>query len=218
MKKTSIVGIAARLAAGIALVSSTALTAQATVFGTIAGDTQPTDLDDMFLKMHKQFDNINAISYEMIAMINDKHLVDPISADGFDFKAIGAQMLAAGMITDTGIWTDTVTVIEGKGFAAYVDQLQKRMSVLDKLLGTVGVKISHWAELDEDDRIAAVMENTDANIIPALAQLHTAVVTFQSYAMIGVLTFAQMSYIDNDTSSLVLTAAVVDKQPVPADA
>jgi hypothetical protein len=218
MKKTSIVGIAARLAASIALMSSTALTAQSIVFGTIADDNEPDGLDDLFLKMHKQFDKTNHIARVLIDKIVDEKLVDPVSAYNFDFRAVGAQMFAAGRIADMKIWTDAASTIEAKGFAAYVDQVVVRMSMVDKLVTVTGAKVKHWATLSEDDRTAAVMKNSDENIIPALAQLQASVVNLQNYAMVGVLVFEQLSYIDNKTGLLVPTDAAAAKKLETVDA
>lgn len=219
MKKTSIVGIAARFAAGIALVSSTALTAQAAAFGTIAGDKEPNGIDDMFLKMRKQFEHINYDARELTGMINDQMLADPVTVDGFDFQTIGEQLFKSGMIADMAIWNDAATTMKSKkGFMAYIDQVQTRLSTLDQMLATIGSKIAHWATLSEDDRMAAVMNNTDDNIMPALAQLHAAVTMFGNYTMVGVIVFAQMSYDSTDTGALAPTDSVAAKQLEAADA
>lgn len=202
MKKT-IMTVSARLAAACALLSSTAMAVQASAFDTISGDNAPSDIDGIVMEMRQQLDPVNATLSELLGIIQERNLTDPISADNFDIDAVGAKFRAAGMISDVTVWNAAATVIEKNGFYGFIEEAKVQMSKLDQMLAATETKLSSWGMLDDDDRMSAIMNNDDTNIIMSLAVMQTSVIAFANFAMAGILIFAELSYVDLEAGSLV---------------
>ena len=195
MKKslTVVSGIAA-LGTAISMFVSTAAMAQATVLGVVSGDNEPKSIDNAFLELHQLLQPIDTAAHDVAMLIKtDK---DPVSLDAFDIDEVGQQFQAAGEITDMNAWRAAASLIQTRGFVAYLEELRMMNSKLDRLVADSNDTFSNWANQPAEDRLT----NTDA-ISAALATLSTSSTGLQNYAIAGMLVLKELTKRDHDITA-----------------
>lgn len=218
MKKTSILTVSARLAVAVSLFASSTSGLQASTFGIIAGDTSSTMLDDAVNGLRKQLQDVDHMTSEVIGLVNDDHLADPIALDGFDYTEVGAKLIELGFISNVDTFNRAAETIEAKGVIGFCEELKVEISKFDQLLAKTDRDLSAWARLDDDKRTEAILGNSDTNVMPALAKLQTATAQFHSFAQAGWMIFAELSYRDQPGTTSMTGYTATIEQPEPADA
>lgn len=201
MKKQTLA--ASRIAVSVALLCAATFATTAQAHNVVSNDADPSMVTNSVNTMRTELQNTFRAMDELVAVINADDLTDPVAIDDFDVNAARTRFLAAGLIADPTIWDDAAGIIEAKGFVPYIEDLKARMSKFDVLLAETGTKIGAWSELDSDDRIDAVINNTDHNIMVPLAQLQAQMTKLHGFAQVGLLVYAELSYTDNNVGSLI---------------
>jgi hypothetical protein len=201
MNKTVIIAIA-KISASVSAVAVAVAATQASAFDKTTSSNGSSSPRDHIVAARRELNNTNRFSNELKGMLTE-HGGDPLSMDDFDVEAFGIKLYKAGMISDISSWRAAADKIESDGFHEFIDELMSCISVLDQQLDVAEIELDTWSKLGADDRMTAITGNTDHNIVPVLAKLKVDATKFDNFAQAGLLTFAELSYLDNGTGSLV---------------
>ncbi len=213
MMKTNLIVAVAKIAASASALAMAVSATQVSAYNTIAGSSDSNPNDHLADARHQAV-STKHLTDELLGIMTSEHASDPIAMDNFDIDAVGAKLRKAGLISDMTSWNDAAGKIESDGFAAYLDDLKARVSTLDQQLAGIDQKIGAWMQLDYDQRIAAISGNTDDNVVPALAKIKVDAQQFDAFTQAGLMTFAELSYVDDENGSLVSGTKIAE--PVAA--
>jgi hypothetical protein len=199
MKKSTLLMNVAGLAASISALVAMSASAQTMTYRT-AADINDSNPVDHIVAARRELDKTNYLVNELLRLIESEHVGDPISMDSFDVDTIGAKLLAAGLIGNVNDWHDIASIIQAKGFPAYLEELKVQLSNFDKHLGLMEQPLSTWTKLDSDARMAAIEGNTSDNILPQMIRFNAATAKFTAFAHMGLVALAELSYLDMDKS------------------
>lgn len=195
-KNNKVVTASAVLGTTIAILLSSAGTAQAAMFAAISGDNEPQVQDDMFLQLQQLLDPIENAARKLIDTIAGNQYSKMIVS--LDTAALGGKLKASGSIVDMTAWKAAADLIANKGFIAFLENLRDMNTRLDRIIADAESKFATWSKLDSNMRMAALTDADDDSIAPAIAKIGNAVTQLHSYATSGMMLLHELAMTSQD--------------------
>jgi hypothetical protein len=192
-KHQNILIAAATLGTAVASLLASTATAQAAVFATVSGESEPKATDDMFFELQKQLEPIQNASRALQDMIAGAS--DPISLDTINIEAVGKKLAASGAVKDMTAWDHASKLIENKGFAAYLEELRTMNSALDRTFASADQQFKAWQNKGTDG-IDVIADSRDDDVTTMIAAMGSSVTYLHSFGTAGMMMLHEVGLID----------------------